>query len=300
MRYRFQTETTDTVSRLDQFLALRIPDLSRTELRARIELGGVHIQGKRVRKCGLQLKAGCKVELYLDRGPLRPFRLKPANILYRDPWLLAVNKPAGVESQPTPARLKGCLYEAVETYLQMSRTEVAHRGRQNKETMVQRLDRDTSGVIILSIHKASHAKLTEMVRRRALTREYLALVEGCPASDVGEYRNLLARRSRGRSVAVHSGGKEAVTRFRLLQQFSDYSAIAATLLTGRTHQIRAQFSENGHPLLGDKKYGGATEICGVTIPRHCLHARRLSLIHPITGQALEIEAPVPQDLLRFL
>lgn len=304
MRYQLLTTVKDEDTRLDQFLACEIPSISRTEIRARIDLGGVHLDGKRIRKCGLKLKAGSRVELYTDRGPRTPFRLTPEDILYEDNYLLVINKPAGVESQPTKARLKGCLYEAVESYLKEKMKKQIVKGRRRNQQpsigMVQRLDRDTSGVILFSIHKKSHAKLTEMVKSRKLTREYLAVVTGCPSPAEGEYRTRLARPEKNTSRTVSSGGKEAVTRYRVLDQFPGYAAVSATLITGRTHQIRAQFSNEGHPLLGDKKYGGPDQLNNQQVDRHFLHARRLHLIHPMNQNVLNIEAPIPVDILNFL
>lgn len=122
MMYSFQTGAADQGNRLDLFLHERLPEMSRAKIRTVIDLGGVHVDGRRVRKNGLLLSAGQRVELHLDRAPLEPFRLTPAVILYQDKYLLAIDKPAGLDTQPTPARYKGTLYEAVQVWLGRDRS----------------------------------------------------------------------------------------------------------------------------------------------------------------------------------
>ncbi len=279
--------------RLDQFLASTCNGLSRTLARKLIELGGVHLDGRRVRRCGQTLAVGQRIEVYRDTGPLEPFVLQEGHLLFRDSYLLAVNKPAGVETQPTPARYRGTLYSALLDFLHdpfrpLDRPALG---------MVQRLDRDTSGVMVFSIHPRAHKGLTGSFREHRVDKCYLALVKGRVSVDSGEFRSHLARCRRGNRVrSVDKGGKEALTRFRVLERFRHATLVEVELLTGRTHQIRAHFAEAGHPLLGDRSYGrpaGGPE-------RQMLHAFRLRLAHPVTGVPLTLEAPVPQDMQNIL
>lgn len=277
--------------RLDQFLPTQIPTLSRTALRKVIDLGGIHVNGRRTRQNGLLLKAADAIEVHLDGRPLEPFRLEERDILWQDSYLVVLNKPAGVETQPTPARYKGTLYEALLVFLERDR----HLGRKPEIGMVQRLDRDTSGVIVFSIHPRAHGPLSRQMAERDLDKRYWALVHGCPPPE-GEWRSLLARERRTnlmKSVAV--GGKEAVTRFRVLASQPTVSLLELTLLTGRSHQIRVHCSEAGYPLLGDSRYGGPTRWQEVPVPRQMLHARYLQLKHPVTGDIHLFEAPLPAD-----
>jgi 23S rRNA pseudouridine1911/1915/1917 synthase len=279
--------------RLDQFLASTWEGVSRTLARKLIELGGVHLDGRRVRRCGQILVAGQRIEVYRDNGPLEPFVLQEGHLLFRDPYLLAVNKPAGVETQPTPARYRGTLYAALLDFLHdpfrpLDRPTLG---------MVQRLDRDTSGVMVFSIHPRAHKGLTTSFSEHRVDKCYLALVNGRVSVDGGEFHSHLARcRSGNRVRSVDRGGKEALTRFRVLERFRHATLVEVELLTGRTHQIRAHFAEAGHPLLGDHGYGslaGGPE-------RQMLHALRLRLAHPVTGVPLILEAPVPQDMQNIL
>ncbi len=278
--------------RLDHWLAAADSDLSRTVIRKVIDLGGVHVNGRRVRKCGLTLQHGDQIELYRDQQSLTPFRLSEEEILYRDRYLLVVNKPSGVDSQPTPARYKGTLYEALlfflkDPYRPLDKPDLA---------MVQRLDRETSGVMVFSIHTRSHKALTLAWQSRHVHKVYHALVRDPGLEEQGEFISLLARNRRtNRMKSVTRGGKSAHTRYRILQRLSGYALVEIELLTGRMHQIRVHFSEAGAPLLGDRLYGGACCLNGKEISRTMLHSFRLVCDHPMNHHVVEFEAPHPKD-----
>jgi 23S rRNA pseudouridine1911/1915/1917 synthase len=162
--------------------------------------------------------------------------------------------------------------------------------------MAQRLDRETSGVLLFSIHRRAHAGLTQAIAGRSATKIYLALVSGVLPSPSGEFRSLLARnRASNLMRSVAKGGKEAITRYRVLQDWGAASLLEIELLTGRSHQIRAHLSEAGHPLLGDVRYGGPVAVVGLDIPRQMLHSWRLTLDHPVEQRKLTLEAPLPTD-----
>ncbi len=283
--------------RLDQFVATATEELSRTFLRKVVDLGGAHVDGRRVRRCSHPVRAGEVVEIYLDGLSLEPFALAPAEILFQDRYCLAIDKPAGVETQPTPARYKGTLYDALLRYLQ----NPSRPKERPALGMVQRLDRETSGAMVFSIHPRAHRPLTSAFAGREVAKLYLALVAGEPAPGVGEIRSLLARNRASNLVrSVERGGKEAITRYRVVESFGVASLVEIELLTGRSHQIRAHFSESGHPLLGDTRYGGPGELLGRAIPRQMLHSWQLTLPHPVSGDPLEIKAPIPGDMNRLL
>lgn len=294
---RFTTSPDESGLRLDQVIAQRDFGLSRSSVRRIIDQGGVHAQGRRVRRCSHAVAAGVFIEIFFDEGPLEPFCLTQDLILYRDKYLIAVAKPAGIETQPTPARYKGTLYEAVLTYLQnpfrpLDRPELG---------MVQRLDRDTSGVLIFSTHPRSHGPLTRAFGERKVRKEYIALVKGSPASAEEEIRSQLARnRGSNRVVSVRRGGKEAITRYRVLESFGDASLVQVEILTGRSHQIRAHMAEAGHPLLGDRLYGGPAVFHGEPVLRQMLHAAHLDFFHPVSGEPLHLDAPFPEDFSALL
>ncbi len=291
--YRFTVTDGQEGLRLDLFLTTAIDGLARGLVKRLIDLGGVHIDGRRVRRCSLPVSAGQRVELYVDGLPLEPFQLDSSRLLFQDRYLLAIDKPAGVATQPTPARYQGTLYAAL---LQFMGT--ANRGGLG---MVQRLDRDTSGVIIFSIHPRAHKGLTAAFAEHRVVKRYLALVSGVPESSEGEIRSLLARRhSTNRMVSVERGGKPAVTRYRLLAAYSDAALVEVEIQTGRSHQIRVHLSESGHPLLGDTVYGGPAIFRGMSIGRQMLHASELQLDHPVEGTSLKLTAPLPGDFRSIL
>ncbi len=283
--------------RLDQFVPAKTDELSRTLLRKIVDIGGAHVGGRRVRRCSLPVRAGEEVVIHIDGLPLEPYVLRPEDVLMEDDYLLAVAKPAGVETQPTPARYKGTLYAALLDHLHNP-----HRPLDRPELgMAQRLDRDTSGVMVFSIHRRAHGRLTEIIAGREAEKSYLALVSGHPAEKEGEIRSLLAKNRKSNRVrSVARGGKEAITRYRVIEEFDDAALLEVRLMTGRSHQIRAHLSEAGHPLLGDVRYDGPRIWQGREIPRQMLHAHRLVLPHPVTGERLILEAPVPGDMREFL
>jgi len=291
--YRFKPTAENEGVRLDQFLATKIPDLSRGRIRKYIDVGGVHIGGRRVRTCSIHLKEGVEVELYIDGLSVETFSLTDSHIVYRDKYLLALNKPSGIETQPTPARYKGTIYDALlrflaNPYRPFDRPSLG---------MVQRLDRDTSGIMVFSCHPSSHRSLTEIFSGREVEKTYLALVQGRMAEKEGEFRSLLAKnRATNRIRSVNKGGKDAVTRYKVLEEFADASLVEVLILTGRSHQIRVHFSEAGHPLLGDVRYGGAAFFAGENVPRQMLHSWKLRFIHPRTREELLLEASMPVDM----
>jgi len=280
-------------SRLDQFIAGGPDEISRGTTKKLIDIGAVHVNGRRIRKCSLILNAADRVEVNIDGLPLSPFELSDAVIVFQDRHLIVLNKPAGVDCQPTPSRYKGTLYAALGDYLQNPQ----RRDLRPTIGMVQRLDRDTSGLIVFSIHQAAHRQLTHSFQQRQVHKTYLALVGGRMEQERGEIRSLLARRRATNLMkSVERGGQEAITRFRTLEATDEVSYVEIDIPTGRSHQIRAHFAEAGHPLLGDSRYGGVTEIGGACLSRQMLHAARLQFKHPVNGETLDFMAELPYDM----
>jgi 23S rRNA pseudouridine1911/1915/1917 synthase len=291
--YRFKIAPEQAGLRLDQLLGAELSWLSRGNAKRLIDLGGVHIDGRRVRRCSLPLLIGQSVELHVDGLPLTPFQLNDDHLLYRDDYLLVLNKPAGVATQPTPARFQGTLYAAALQFL--------GRGGDAELGMVQRLDRDTSGVMVFSIHPRAHKGLTSAFSEHRVDKRYLALLAGSPTDDNGEIRSMLARRhSTNRMVSVAHGGKSAITRYRVMQRFTAATLVEVELLTGRSHQIRVHFAEAGWPLFGDTTYGGPTSCAGLPVPRQMLHASELCLLHPVTAVQCHWQAVLPDDFTTVL
>ncbi|MBW2520143.1 MAG: RluA family pseudouridine synthase [Deltaproteobacteria bacterium] len=295
--YRFSVLDKDGATRLDQFLAGQLHGCSRSLARQIIELGGVHLDGRRVRKCGMLVTPGQHIQVFVDGFPLQSFALDPEQILYRDKHLLVINKPAGIPSQPIPSRYRGTIYAALQQLLKSEKLGQY----QPSIGMVQRLDRDTSGVMVFSIHPAAHKPLTQAFSQRAVGKRYLALVSGEVPDATGQFKSYLARRrSTNRMVSVARGGRYAETLYRRVQTFGIASLVEIELITGRSHQIRAHFGEAGHPLLGDAAYGGPSEINELVLPRQMLHAWQLKLQHPINKNVMRFTAELPEDFKKLL
>ncbi len=291
---RFTTTAADTGKRLDQFLQENCASISRTKFRKIIDLGGVHVGGKRQRKSGASLAPDMTVEVHIDNGPLEPFRITEPDVLYQDAHIIVLNKPAGVETQPTPARYKGTLYEALQIWLGRD----TRFGRKLQIGMVQRLDRETSGIIIFSIHPVSHKGLSAQFQQRTVAKYYSAAVVGVPSPREGEIvSSLIKDRKTGLMRSVEQGGKQAITRYKVLKtRGNEASLVEIDLKTGRTHQIRTHMAEAGHPLLGDTRYGGPASLAELTLTRHYLHSQTMHLMHPVTRAKLSFTAPLPDDI----
>jgi len=279
--------------RLDQYLANAVDDLSRTKAKKIVDLGGVHINGRRVRSCSLGVNNGDTLDVYIDQLPLDPYRIVEEDIVFQDKYLIVLNKPAQVDTQPTHARYKGTLYEALQWHLR----DPFRLHKKADIGMVQRLDRGTSGLIVFSIHPRAHKEMTRVFLEHEAQKGYFAVVHGCPAQPQGEIRSYLARsRKENRVKSVDKGGKEAITRYHLIEQLGDYSLLQVEILTGRSHQIRAHMSEQGCPLVGDVRYGGGRVVGTQEISRPLLHAATLSFPHPVLNQTMDFALPLPSDM----
>lgn len=279
--------------RLDQYIASTDLDISRSQAKKIIDIGGVHINGRRVRSCSTVVHVDDAIEIYIDNMPLEPYRIAERDILFQDNYLIVLNKPALVETQPTHARYGGTLYEALQWHLK-------DRFRPHRKAdigMVQRLDRGTSGLIVFSIHPRTHKAMTRIFLEHRIDKRYLALVHNIPDQDCGEIRSFLARtRKENRVRSVSRGGKEAVTRFNLREVLGPASLIELELVTGRSHQIRAHMAELGCPLLGDVRYGGQKDFSSFSLLRPMLHAYKLIFKHPITEETMSFSLPLPDDM----
>lgn len=295
--YRFTVDEKFNGMRLDQYLDEVSESFSCGLAKRIIALGGAHLTGRRVRRCSQPVSTGDRLEVFVDRQPLEAMKLDVNRILYRDEDLIVIDKPAGMATQPAPSRYQGTLYAELQNLLQ----EPQQSGNRPSIGMVQRLDLDTSGVMVFSIHKRAHKNMTEAFLGRDVGKLYWALVAGQPAEVSGRFSSQLAkRRSTNLVVSVQRGGKQAETLYRLLQQLDGASLVEVELLTGRSHQIRAHFSEAGMPLLGDTAYGGPQIINDLNVPRQMLHSRELSFVHPVSGLEMNFTATPPDDFVTVL
>jgi 23S rRNA pseudouridine1911/1915/1917 synthase len=291
--------------RLDVALAARL-GWSRSQAAARIAEGLVRVEGEVVAKQH-RLRAGQQVEVAAmpDPAPSAAPPLPP--VRYRDEHLLVIAKPAGMVVHPGHGRPDGTLVDA----LRGAGIPLAPAGGDERPGIVHRLDRDTSGLLVVASTDAAHAALVAALQRRAVTRRYVAFVEGVPANPRGRIEAPIGRDPRDRlRFAVVTDGKPAVTRYVIAGsgQVADGSGrrrevavLACTLETGRTHQIRVHLSTLGHPVVGDPTYRGSRVVAeALALGRTALHAGLLAFDHPITGERVEVTEPLPADLAAAL
>ena len=217
----------------------------------------------------------------------------PLDIIYEDEDLLVVNKTAGMVVHPSPGHVDDTLVNAVlARYPDLQHVEGLRPG------IVHRLDRDTSGLIIVAKNAHAQAALIEQMKRHEIVKRYLALVEGVVSSDNGSIDAPIGRdpRHRQQMAVTATGSREARTHFRVLERFQRHTLLLLQLETGRTHQIRVHLKAIGHPVVGDPVYGSGNTRGNISLKRQFLHAFQLTFTHPMSGKVLELEAPLPEDL----
>jgi 23S rRNA pseudouridine1911/1915/1917 synthase len=296
-RIEFQVDASKV--RLDKFLADQVSELSRSAAQRLITGGQVTVDGELV-KPSHKVRQGEEVVLLLpaeESLELLPEAI-PLDIVYEDQALLVVNKPAGMVVHPAPGHSGGTLVNAVLAYCpELVASDDERPG------IVHRLDRDTSGLILVAKSEKSRRALQRQFKERQVHKAYLALLDGHLQPAWGRIEARVGRDPHHRQrMTVLAGGREAATEYHVLEQYAhqvgpaagDYTLVEAEPVTGRTHQIRVHFASIGHPVVGDEVYG--RRRTSLPVPRHFLHARRLGFKHPSTGQLLELEAPLPEEL----
>jgi 23S rRNA pseudouridine1911/1915/1917 synthase len=294
----------DAGRRLDLFLASRLTELSRTRIQELIGEGRVRLN-ERLTQASHRLSAGEVIEI--EAAPRPPLSAEPEEIpialLHEDADFLVVNKPAGMVVHPGAGARSGTLVNALLFHL----GSLSGAGGSLRPGIVHRLDRGTSGAILVARNDAAHRALADQFRARTVHKTYLALLHGRMARDAGSITQPIARdtRQRTRMSAKQGTGREARTDWRALLRLGNYTLVAAEPRTGRTHQIRAHFAAGGHPAVGDTLYGAPRQARAgrATLPalgRVFLHAARLEFAHPRTGEAVEVRAPLAPELLAYL
>jgi 23S rRNA pseudouridine1911/1915/1917 synthase len=279
-------------SRLDRFLAVELPDFSRARLQTLIREGFVTLNGKPPRPRDL-VRSGDIVELTepaLEKTEALPEQIA-LEILFEDDDLLVLSKPAGLVMHPGAGHQQHTLVNALLGHCK----NLSGIGGKERPGIVHRLDKETSGCVVVAKNDATHRDLSKQFAARTMQKIYLALVAGIPRKSSGVIDKAIARHPvhRQRMSIARRQGRTAKTEYRVLQAGAGMSLLECTLHSGRTHQIRVHLHHLGHPVLGDKLYGG--KHAG-TFPRQMLHAWKLAFHHPGTSEIMTFEAPIPPDL----
>ena len=301
---RFTASAEDAGRRLDLYLASRLPDLSRTRIQELIEEARVHV-GERLARRAQRVMPGDVIDIeILPRPPLRaaPEEI-PIDVLYEDEDVVVVNKPAGMVVHAGAGAARGTLVNALLHHF----GTLSNVGGNLRPGIVHRLDRGTSGAMVIARNDLAHRVLAEQFRSRAVSKTYLAVVHGRMARDSGTTKRPITRdpQRRTRMTARLARGRAAQTDWRVLLRLGNFTLVEAEPRTGRTHQIRAHFAAAGHPLVGDTLYGAPRQVRvgGVALKplgRVFLHSAHLSFAHPRTGGTIGVRAPVDPQLREYL
>lgn len=299
MRYRFSVPPEGPVS-LACFLQDRLR-LSLEKARDLVSFGAVYVQGKMEQDVDRLLQPGQEVRVHIPRyGTRRFYEVNPDRILYRDDWLLAYDKQAGIPCQQTPYDAYNNVYAGLKRLLNSSSSTSGNRDLQRKNLvsgylgMHHRLDKDVSGVMVFPLSPRANRSFSEGFRTKAVEKVYRAILSGIPDEDSWVENSSIGRRQ-GKYICVGEGeGKEAETGFQVIRREPRVTLVEAYPKTGRTHQIRLHLALRGLPILGDRQHEGAPYT------RCMLHAFRLSLSHPISGKPLLFESPMPEAFEKAL
>ena len=305
----FSVEPGSAGRRLDLWLAEKLADVSRTRLKALVEGGRVRVDGRAV-KPSARLKAGQTVSVSVPPSPPEELRAEPIplRVLYEDADILVVDKPAGMVVHPGAGQKSGTLAHALLAHA----PSTAGVGGPRRPGIVHRLDKGTSGLLVVAKSAQAYSALTAELAARKVSRRYLAVVHGEAERSEGVIDAPIGRHPRERTrmaVLPFGRGKRAVTRFRVLERLKGYSYLEAWLETGRTHQIRVHLSHIRHPVVGDTTYrrGGTPRIADLVLAELvqglngiALHAAVLAFTHPVMGEALKFRSALPERMGRLL
>ena len=292
---RFRFEGPEKKRRLDVCVAEGVADLSRSAAQHLVKVGAVIVDGAVETRPSHPVLPGAEIQVDIPE-PEDETELVASHqafaVVFEDEQLLVVDKPVGLSVHPGPGHVSDTLANG----LLVDYPEIREVGHSERPGIVHRIDRNTSGLLVVARTAGAYELLTEMIRERGVRRVYTALVRGGPETEQGVIDAPLGRDPGNRQrQAIVEDGREARTRFRVLERLSRTTLLELELDTGRTHQIRVHLSSIGNPVVGDMVYGRSAKGLG-GLARQFLHASLLSFTHPITGEALELASPLPDDL----
>lgn len=283
--------------RLDSYISDNMDKISRSFAQKLIENQQVTINGKN-EKASYKVCVGDKVEV--DVPEAQDTRLKaqdiPVEVVYEDKDIIVVNKPKGMVVHPANGNPDGTLVNAI---LAMCKDSLSGIGGEIRPGIVHRLDKDTSGLLIIAKNDEAHVKMSKQIQDRLVTKKYIALVKGVVKDDEATIDMPIARSKVDRKkMAVDKDGKQAVTHFKVIKRYKRYTLLEIKIDTGRTHQIRVHMAKIGYPVVGDMVYSNGRNEFGVE--GQMLHAKSLEFSHPITGKKMHLEAPLPEYFTKVL
>ncbi len=298
----YRVEEGEEEARLDRYLAARFSERSRTFWQKRIAAGDVTVNDRPV-KPSYEPAAGDGIRIRVPE--VTPVAIAaediPLDIVYEDSDVIVVNKPKGMVVHPAPGHMTGTLVNALLYHC----TDLSGINGVERPGIVHRIDRDTTGLLVVCKNDAAHTAIAAQLAVHSLQRRYRAIVYGNLREDEGTVNAPIGRSPADRKkMAVVPGGREAVTHWKVLERFGDCTYIECRLETGRTHQIRVHMTKIGHPLVGDTVYGPAEgKLAGVSLKNlhgQCLHAYLLGFVHPTTGEEVVFSSPLPDEMEELL
>jgi len=333
VRKKFTIAKADRGQRLDLFLAEKLPELSRSRIQQLLACGRVSVEPAATPpplKPGYRLRGGERITITVEPpAPLRALpEAVPLDILYEDQDLVAINKPAGMVVHLGAGVKSGTLVNALVHHF----GELSRLGGEARPGIVHRLDKATSGVLLVAKNDVIHRELGKLFAKRVVEKHYLALVHGSPRKAEGVIRDAIGRdpKRRTRMATRRMGGRPAVSIYRVLRRYKGFTLLDVRILTGRTHQVRVHAASIGHPVVGDTLYGAPCRLAGElfrtlpaielpqptvgsrplrkepplvqvpTLSRNFLHSERIRFTHPRTGETIDVHAPLPDELTKFL
>ena len=276
--------------RLDAYIAKKYTDLSRTMAQKLVEEGNILVNGKS-KKISYKVQKGDEIELTIPEA--KEIGIKPENIdvevIYEDKDIIVVNKPKGLVVHPANGNPDGTLVNAI---MAICKGSLSGIGGEIRPGIVHRLDKDTSGLLIIAKNDQAHINMSKQIKDRQVKKIYIALVKGRTKEEEATINMPIGRSTKDRKkMAVRKDGKEAITHFKVLRRYNNYTLLEVKIDTGRTHQIRVHMAEIGHPVVGDMVYSNGKNEFG--IQGQMLHAKSLEFRHPITGKQMHLEAELP-------
>lgn len=294
----FTVSSDSSGDRIDKYISENSSSMSRSAVASVIEKGGVQVNGKEVSK-NYKLRENDKITVVVpepEELDAKPENI-PLDIVYEDDDLLVVNKPKGMVVHPAAGNYTGTLVNALLYHCKDSLSGINGVLRPG---IVHRIDKDTSGLLIVAKNDRAHAGLAEQIKAHSFERAYECVAHGNIKEDEFTVNQPIGRnpKDRKKMAVTYKNSKNAVTHFKVLKRYGSFTHLRCTLETGRTHQIRVHLSYVGHPIAGDEVYGPKKPVKGLS--GQCLHAKHIGFVHPITGEWLEFESPLPEYFTQFL